>query len=182
MTPSSVASLPPWGLARVWMLVLLAGCIDKAKADYDRCVERDQNYDVKGAIAACQAAVAADPKSPSGRAAADKLLQLDRVADKLKTEQAEKSERDAKIKKDDPPLVIVHSAAPSASSAPPMTPLQQENALVAQGDKDGARIMIASRMSDGTATKEEAKLLKELCTALKDKQCLKLLPKYKPPQ
>jgi hypothetical protein len=164
------------------MLVLLAGCIDKAKADYDRCVERDQNYDVKGAIAACQAAVAADSKSPSGRAAADKLLQLDRVADKLKTEQQDKLDREAKIKKEDPPLVIVHSAAPTASSAPPQTPLQQENALLAQGDKDGARTMIGQRMLDGTATKDEAKLAKDICTAMKDKQCLKLIAKYKPPQ
>lgn len=168
-------------MMRVWMLLLLAGCMDKAKADYDRCVERDQNYDVKGAREACQAAVAADSKSPSGLAAAKKLLDLDRVADKLAAEQKEKSDREAKIKKDDPPLVIVHSAAPS-STAPPLSPLQQENALLAQGDKDGARTMIGQRMLDGTATKDEAKLAKELCTAMKDKQCLKLIAKYKPPQ
>jgi len=169
-------------MTRVWMLLLLAGCIDKAKADYDRCVERDQNYDVKGAVAACQAAVAADPNSPSGKAAAEKLLQLGRVADKLAAEQKEKSDRDLSIKKDDPPLVIVHSAAPTASAAPPMTPLQQENALLAQGDKEGARVMIGQRMLDGLATKDEAKLAKELCTSMKDKQCLKLIAKYKPPQ
>ena len=169
-------------IARVSMLLLLAGCMDKAKADYDRCVERDQNYDVKGARDACQAAVAADSKSPSGQAAAKKLLDLDRVAEKLKAEQQEKLDREAKIKKDDPPLVIVHTASASASAAPPPSPIEQERALLAQGDKDGARMMIGQRMLDGTATKEEAKLAKELCTSMKDKQCLKLIAKYKPPQ
>ena len=164
-------------ITRVWMLLLLAGCVDKAKADYDRCVERDQNYDVKGAVTACKAAVAADPKSPSGVAAADKLIQLDRVADKLAVEQKEKSDREAKIKKDDPPLVIVHSAG---SAGPPPTMLDQENAMIAEGNKDGVRQMVKQRMTDGTATKEEVKLLKDICTAQKDKMCLKLLSKYKP--
>jgi hypothetical protein len=174
MRPSSVATLIP----RAWVLILLAGCVDKAKADYDRCVERDQNYDVKGARESCQAAVAADPKSVSGQAAAKKLLDLDRVADKLAIEQKEKSDRDEKIKKAEPPLVIVHSA--STVSAPPPTPLDQENALMAQGNKDGARQMITERMLTNAATKEEAKLLKDICTAQKDKSCLKLLVKYKP--
>jgi hypothetical protein len=170
--------MTPAVITRVWMLLLLAGCMDKAKADYDRCVERDQNYDVKGAREACQAAIAADPKSPSGLAAAEKLVQLDRVVDKLAVEQKEKSDRDAKIKKDDPPLVIVHSAA--ASAAPPPSAIELENALVAQGNKDGARQMIMNHLNDSSATKEELKLLKDLCTAQKDKACLKLLSKYKP--
>src|SRR5262245_40478392 len=106
-------------------LLLLASCMDKAKADYDRCVERDRNYDVAGAVAACQAAVAADSKSPSGQAAAKKLIDLQTVNDKMKVEHDEKSMREANIKKKEEPLVVVHSAAVSASSAPPITPLAQ---------------------------------------------------------
>jgi hypothetical protein len=151
--------------------------MDKAKADYDRCVERDQNYDVKGAVEACQAAVAADSKSPSGVAAADKLVQLQRVTDKLAVEQKEKSDREAKIKKDDPPLVIVHSA----NVAPPPTPLEQESSLIAQGNKEAARSMIGQRMSENLATKDEVKLLKDMCTAQKEKACLKAVAKYKAP-
>jgi hypothetical protein len=164
-------------MTRVWMLFLLAGCMDKAKPDYDRCVERDQNYDVAGAVAACQAAVAADSKSPSGQAAAKKLLDLDRVADKLKTEQAEKLRREATIKKDDPPLVIVHSA--STVNVPPPTMIEQENAMVANGNQVGAKTLIMQHISDQTSTKEEMKLLKEICTAQKDKACLKLIGKVR---
>jgi hypothetical protein len=165
--------------SRVLALLLLAGCMDKAKADYDRCVERDQNYDVAGAVAACRAAVAADAKSPSGLAAAKKLLDLDRVNDKLKVEAQEKSQRDAKIKKDEEALVIVHSAAPT-STAPPPTPLAQANALFTSGDKMGARAILDPRMLDGSGTKEEAKLLHDICKAQKDKACLTALSKYKP--
>jgi hypothetical protein len=163
-------------MTRVWMLLLLAGCIDKAKADYDRCVDRDQNYDVKGAVEACQAAVAADSKSVSGQAAAKKLLDLDRVADKLKTEQQEKLDRDAKIKKDDPPLVIVHSAATTAAAPP--TPYEQAFALNASGDQAGARAILDPRIAAGKGTLDEAKLLREICKAQQDKKCVKLLAKY----
>jgi hypothetical protein len=154
--------------------------MDKAKADYDRCVERDQNYDVAGAVTACRAAVAADAKSPSGLAAAKKLLDLDRVNDKLKVEAQEKSQRDAKIKKDDEPLVIVHSAAPTGSVAPPLTPFAQASALYASGDKAGARAILEPRLLDGSGTKEDAKLLHDICKAQKDKACLTALTKFKP--
>ena len=168
-------------MMRVWMLLLLAGCMDKAKADYDRCVERDQNYDVNGAVTACQAAVAADPKSPSGVAAADKLLQLNRVADKLKTEAQEKSDREAKIKKDDPPLVVTHVPTASASNAPPPTPYEQAIALNASGDQAGARAILEPRVMAGKGTVDEAKLMRDICKAQADKKCLKtLLAKYKP--
>ncbi len=163
-------------MTRVWMLLLLAGCVDKAKADYDRCVDRDQNYDVNGAVEACQAAVAADSKSVSGQAAAKKLLDLDRVADKLKTEQQEKLDRDAKIKKDDPPLVIVHSA--TATSGPPPTPYEQAVALNASGDRTGARAILDPRIAAGKGTPDEVKLLHDICKAQQDKKCLKLLAKY----
>ncbi|HEX4516911.1 MAG TPA: hypothetical protein VGH87_11475 [Polyangiaceae bacterium] len=166
-------------MTRVWMLLLLAGCVDKAKADYDRCVERDQGYDVKGAVESCQAAVAADPKSVSGQAAAKKLLDLDRVADKLKTEQQEKLDRDAKIKKDDPPLVIVHSAD-TAAAAPP-TPYEQAFALNASGDQAGARAILDPRVGAGKATLDEAKLLRDICKAQQDRKCAKLLAKYAAP-
>jgi len=167
-------------MKRVWMLLLLAGCIDKAKADYDRCVERDQNYDVKGATESCQAAVAADSKSPSGQAAAKKLLDLERVADKLKVEQQEKSQREATIKKDDPPLVVTHVPTATANAVPP-TPYEQAFALNASGDAAGARAILEPRVMGGKGTQDEAKLMRDICKAQQDKKCLKtLLAKYRP--
>lgn len=164
---------------RAWLAftfsVLLVGCMDKAKADYDKCVERDRNYDVAGAVSACQAAVAADPKSASGQAAAKKLLDLQTVNDKLKVEHDEKSAREANIKKEDPPLVVVHSAAPSATVAP--TPLAQAQALMASGDNEGARAILQERALNGTATGDEVKLLQKICKQQKDKVCLTAIAK-----
>jgi hypothetical protein len=171
---------------RAWLAVtlLLVGCMDKAKADYDKCVERDRNYDVAGAVTACQAAVAADPKSPSGQAAAKKLLDLQTVNDKLKVEHDEKSAREASIKKEDPPLVIVHSAEPVASGAPQAVAassdgsvLAQAQALMAQGDTAGARALLQERALSGKANGDEAKLLLKICKQQKDKVCLTALAK-----
>ncbi len=172
---------------RAWLaftLLLLVGCMDKAKADYDKCVERDRNYDVAGAVSACQAAVAADPKSPSGQAAAKKLLDLQTVNDKLKVEHDEKSAREANIKKEDPPLVVVHSAAPMVSGAPQQvvassdgSVLAQAQALMASGDTAGARALLQERALNGTATGDEAKLLHKICKQQKDKVCLAALAK-----
>jgi hypothetical protein len=164
--------------ASLALVVLLSACLDKAKADYDKCIDRDRNYDVAGAVAACQAAVAADPKSTSGEAAAKKLLDLQTVSDKMKVEREEKSQRETSIKKDDPPLVIVHptaSAAPSSSAAP--TVLSQAQALMAKGDDKGARALIQERALAGDASPEELKLLKSICKAQKDKACLAALAK-----
>jgi hypothetical protein len=57
----------------VLALLAIAGCADKAQPDYDRCVTAER-ADVLAAAAACEAAVAADPNSPSGKEAASKLL------------------------------------------------------------------------------------------------------------
>ena len=62
-----------------WVLVIgvvafgLPGCKDKAKEPYAKCVQLDVAGDVKGAWDACNAAVAADPNSTSGKAATAKL-------------------------------------------------------------------------------------------------------------
>jgi len=160
-------------------LLLVTGCDDKAKADYDRCVERDHNYDVAGAVSACQAAVATDSKSQSGQAAAKKLLELQSVSDKLKAEQAEKIERDKKIKKDDPPLVVMHSAEPVSSVVSPgdNTPYVQAQALITSGDNKGAQKLLQERLTSGTASPDELKLLQKVCRQLKDKTCLAAIAK-----
>lgn len=164
---------------RAWLAcmftVLLVGCMDKAKADYDTCVERDRNYDVAGAVSACKAAVAADPKSPSGQAAAKKLLDLQTVNEKMKVEHDEKSAREANIKKEDPPLVVVHSAAPPPSAE--VSPFAQAQALMASGDTAGARALLQQRALDGTATSDETHLLLKICKQQKDKMCLTMLAK-----
>lgn len=174
------------------MLVLVGACVDKAKADYDRCIDRDRNYDAKGAAAACSAAVAADPNSPSGQAAAKKLQELQSVEDKINAEAADKAARDAKIQKDE--VLVVQSSATVApmASAPPgasavalaaggSDTLAQAQALYAAGDLAGARKVLEDKIADGTEkpSKDELKLLGDICKTQKDKRCLSLLKKVR---
>ncbi|HEY1954255.1 MAG TPA: hypothetical protein VGH28_01545 [Polyangiaceae bacterium] len=164
------------------LFLLAAACQDKAKADYDRCVDLDKNYDVKGAAAACSAAVAADSKSPSGQAAAKKLLDLQSVSDKLKAENADKAARDAILKKDQPELLPVATATETVAPAP--TELAADagadevvavaHALYVSGDYAGARKILDPRVL-GKGVKGvdpfEANLLADVCTAQQDRKC-----------
>lgn len=158
---------------------MLVACLDKAKADYDKCVDRDKNYDVKGAVEACSAAVAADPKSPSGQAAAKKLYDLQLVSEKIKTETADKAARDAKIDKDEPLVLAAPSAsavtlADSAAAAPADDVLGQAQTLYASGDLAGARALLEPRVLGAHAkpTFPEGHLLQQICMAQKDRRCI----------
>jgi hypothetical protein len=55
------------------VLSLLFACTDNAQPDYAKCVQLEAAGDLKGAAAACSAAVVVDPRSQSGKAAAEKL-------------------------------------------------------------------------------------------------------------
>lgn len=63
---------------RILLIILtmfaLLGC-DKAKADFERCVQLEAN-DPKAALEACRQARQADPNRKSGQAATEKILQL----------------------------------------------------------------------------------------------------------
>jgi hypothetical protein len=173
---------------RIVCLLLLAGCVDKGKADYDKCVELDKSYDVKGAVAACQAAVAADSNSPSGQAAAKKLLDLQSVEDKLKAEASDKAAREARINKDEPPqpsatvtaaAVAVAQATATAldDDAPPGVVVEQAQALANAGELANARALLEPRVFGKKAkpTRDELKLLGVICKQQKDGRCLKAL-------
>ena len=157
---------------------MLVACLDKAKADYDKCVDRDKSYDVKGAVEACSAAVAADPKSPSGQAAAKKLYDLQLVSDKIKTEAADKAARDAKIDKDEPLVVAAPSASAVAvadsAAAAPADVLGQAQALYDSGDLAGARALLEPRVLGAHAKPNypEGHLLEQICVAQNDRRCL----------
>jgi hypothetical protein len=69
-------------------LLCLSACADKAKSDYTRCVQLDVQGDVGGAWDACNSAVAADPTSKSGRAAAAKLAEMKQRYDDWKRDEA----------------------------------------------------------------------------------------------
>ena len=56
--------------------LVVTGCADKAQPKYDECVKLESSGDLKGAVAACEAAVAASPESKSGKAASDKVTTL----------------------------------------------------------------------------------------------------------
>jgi hypothetical protein len=161
------------------LLLLLAGCVDKAKADYDHCVERQKAYDVAGAYSACAAAVAADPKTVSGIAAEKDLENLKPVYDKLQAERAERSDRDKAIKRDEPPHVV--SAPSASSSAVADANAQQSVALEAQllyanGDLAGARALLDPRVLEAPkGAPDEITLLRSICKAQKDKACLTAL-------
>lgn len=70
--------------------LVLSGCADKAKPAFDLCVQADTAGNLAGAVTACTEAVGKDPKSASGKAAAERLAT---VTAKL----AEKAEGDAKL-------------------------------------------------------------------------------------
>ncbi len=53
-------------------LALLAGCADKAKPDFDKCVAADTAGDLAGAVTACTAAIKADPTNSTSAATATK--------------------------------------------------------------------------------------------------------------
>lgn len=173
----------------VLLLLLATACLDKAKPDYDKCVERDHNYDVKGAVAACSAAVAADSKSPAGQAAAKKLFDLQSVDDKLKAEAADKAAREAKIAKDDPdvsppPTATAAAAATATTVTLTVAPdagsngvLAQAQALYDSGDKAGARALLESRVLGAHAkpTRAEGLLLGKICFEQHDRECVLIL-------
>lgn len=170
---------------RVFVLVIaLAACLDKAKPDWDRCMERDQNYDVAGAYSACQAAVAADPNGASGQAAAEKLDQLKPVIDRIRAEHELKAARELAIKKSDPtvlalgvPPAPVKPEWDGGANGPNYVAAQ---ALADSGDVAAARSLIEARMVTGKAANDEIALLKTICKAQKDKRCLTSLSKLKP--
>jgi len=166
---------------------LLAGCVDKAKADYDRCVERDNGYDVAGAYSACAAAVAADPKSLSGEAAQKKLDSLQAVFDKLKVERDEKSARNLAIKRDEPLVAVVATATTAVIPPVIVAPFDggmggpyyvQAQALNANGDAAGARAILEPRVfGTGKGANDEVTLLKTICKAQRDRPCLGTIAK-----
>ena len=164
-------------------LLIASACVDKAKADYDRCMERQRAYDVPGAYSACVSAVAADPNSVSGQAAAKEVDNLKPVVDKMKVEQAERADRDKAIKKDEPVPPPPPSAATTVVSvAPPPWDggvggpfYTQAQALYSAGDLAGARAILEPRAVDGKPASDEVRLLKTICKAQKDKVCINLL-------
>ena len=77
------------------VVMLITACTDKAKPDYDNCVQQDVRGDIQVAWAACNAAVAADPGSASGKAAAARLIVMKPVFDQLKADQATAAQQQA---------------------------------------------------------------------------------------
>jgi membrane protein involved in colicin uptake len=80
-------------MPRVPVLILpalaLLACTDKAEPDFNQCIEHEEKADLWRAIESCEAAVKADAKSRSGKAAAEKLSGLKSAKDKqLREEQA----------------------------------------------------------------------------------------------
>ena len=57
----------------ILFLVVVVGCADKAKPDYDKCLAAESARDRSGAWKACSAAVGTDPESASGKEASKKL-------------------------------------------------------------------------------------------------------------
>lgn len=66
-------------------IVAFIGC-DRAKADFDKCVQLEAS-DPKAGLDACKAAVKADPNSKSGQAASEKAAQLLPVVIRIEQER-----------------------------------------------------------------------------------------------
>lgn len=77
------------------MFVILTASCDKAKSDYDQCIEIDSKSNYGGAEEYCRKAVAADPNSKSGKAAAAWLANKEQQ----KAAQAKEAEERAKAAK-----------------------------------------------------------------------------------
>jgi hypothetical protein len=95
----------------VLTLVFLAGCGDKAQANFAKCVQLDTTGDQAGAIAACTAAIGDDPNSVSGKAAADKIASI---------KAKEKAEADANA------AVAQQRPARAAPAPPPAAPVADD--------------------------------------------------------
>ncbi len=171
-------------MRRVLLALLCVSCLDKAKPDWDRCVERDKAYDTAGAASACAAAVAADPKSTSGQLAQKRLVELQLMLDKMKAEHDDKTARDEAIKR-----ASDVASAPTATAAPTVVatvgasaivvqgnPLDQAQALFNAGDAAGARAILEPYLKQ-KPSREGALLLADICTAQHDNACLAKLKK-----
>ena len=69
--------------------VLAVGCADKAKPKLAECVTAEARNDVLAAKEACTLAVALDPLSESGKAAAEKLKAMQPAIEKAERERAD---------------------------------------------------------------------------------------------
>ena len=63
------------------LALLLVGCRDKAQTAYDACLEAEKKNDDALAVKSCEAAIAADPTSTAGKAAAAKSAEIHRRLD-----------------------------------------------------------------------------------------------------
>lgn len=74
----------------------LSACKDKAEPDYAKCIQADTAGDLQGAWDSCNAAVAADPNSTSGKAAGAKLAEMKPKYDARQAKQGAKADNSAK--------------------------------------------------------------------------------------
>jgi len=67
---------------------LIVACEDKAKPAFERCTEAEAKKDWQDAVEACEFAVKRDPASASGKAAAQKLVDMRPSIEAAKVEKA----------------------------------------------------------------------------------------------
>ena len=94
-----------------WLCVLICnmaavGCSDGAKPSYERCVQLQAKGNLKEAIDACYAAIAADPMSSSATAALTKLEEIRPASTKREEDATQERSR------------LVASASPASAPAP----------------------------------------------------------------
>ncbi len=88
-----------WGWLALCGLLVVAGCGDKAEADFAHCVAADAKADFSTAAKACEAAIAADPNSTSGKAAAAKLKDIQVSVDKANKKATAQAAAEADARK-----------------------------------------------------------------------------------
>jgi len=131
------------------LALLIVGCADKAKPEFERCEQLQTDKKYNEAREACQRAVAADPESTAGKLAAARIPVIDTEA--VKADQAERRERDQSDAR------IAEAEARSAS-------------LKANFDAALARVaQLQGQLNNTTDPVEKARLEAELAAALKDK-------------
>lgn len=115
------------------LFVVLPGCEDRAQPEYAKCVAAEAKSDVLAAATACEAAVAADPNSTSGKAAASKLKEMQPAIAKAK---AENDAADAKAAAERKKADEAAAKSAVAAQAARMALLKDRAKIERSGDDD----------------------------------------------
>ena len=114
----------------IFGVIALVGCEDKAKPSYAKCVTADSQGNFQHAWDACNEAIAADPTSTSGKAAAAKLAESKYVAWKKSEDDRSTAASAAKAQSD---AVVAQAALERLKAKATFTENGEDDKCVSKG-------------------------------------------------